>query len=927
MLISLRGQAQPPAKPRTDALGDPLPDGAVARLGTLRFKHVPAANTTIDTALFAPDGNRIVSLAASIGSIRLWNATSGEELPGPWSASNLRYTAVAFSPDGALLAAAINPAFRPNNLANEKGLQDTVVLYDVHGATQVKTLSGPPQLVHALGFADGGKTLVAAGDGIVRWWELATDKAQRSWKPFNEDQAKSGGSGGKTKTFTHCSLSPDARSLAIQVDWRENNKRPFIQRSMEANIDKEAIGFDLVKGEMCWRTAGKGARYEKSHFVFSTDGKRVAIAIGSGKVELRDTVTGKLIAHPLESRLADSKMLGGLALSSDGSVLAVAGKDGSVLLWNTKEAAAPREFAARIAQNGPGATACLHFSGDDKRLLVGVDADLQVYDVVTLREVRPWDGHRGWVDHVVFTSGGKKLLTGSAGRGVSGGDYFGPNGEIYYLVRSGGAGEFPPPEQATWDVATWKRLQLTSVRTPPWPNFGSASPDQSVYVGKAGDDRFGLYDMKSGQLIGRMLPPDKRLTVGVGFFSPRGTRFVRYASDNQGEESEHIYAVPSGKLVCRLPAAASSRNRGAILLMEPGDPGKNLAFSPDERLVAQCARGDGLIRIFDTETGKLRHSLGKKLEFDQGRPFLNDSHDVAFSFDGKFLASWSSLERVIRLWDVASGTELIQFLPDETRANTPGIPARQSRIRLTWSPDGRALAVGDYKVRLWELATLGVRRELPGHRDGPVRALAFAPDSQVLASASSDTTVLIWDTATTDRPISEKAPMNHSILEKHWWALAENDAGRAFAAIIDMVSAPHDSAAWIRERVKPADPLDPQRIEKLIGDLDDKQFKTRQTATAELLQMGDRVVPAIDKALATKPALETHLRLQDLRKRLISPVLKNEPLRVFRALEVLERMGTPEARDVLQMLADGAPGAMVTTQARAALERLRGRSS
>ncbi len=137
-----------------------------------------------------------------------------------------------------------------------------------------------------------------------------------------------------------------------------------------------------------------------------------------------------------------------------------------------------------------------------------------------------------------------------------------------------------------------------------------------------------------------------------------------------------------------------------------------------------------------------------------------------------------------------------------------------------------------------------------------------------------------------------------------------------------MAAAPDKSVAFIRERIQPASPVDPKRIVKLIGDLDATQFKVRQLATAELLQVGDRALPAIDKAIAAKPALETHLRLQDVRKRLASPVLKKDVLRAYRAIEVLERIATPDAREVLQTLAAGDTGALITTQARLALARL-----
>src|SRR5262245_29080753 len=74
-----------PPSPLTDALGDPLPPGAIARLGTLRFKHTPALDPTIDVAMFSPDGARIVSLVYGAASIRLWDAGTGKEIRGPWA--------------------------------------------------------------------------------------------------------------------------------------------------------------------------------------------------------------------------------------------------------------------------------------------------------------------------------------------------------------------------------------------------------------------------------------------------------------------------------------------------------------------------------------------------------------------------------------------------------------------------------------------------------------------------------------------------------------------------------------------------------------------------------------------------------------------------------------------------------------------------
>jgi len=127
--------------------------------------------------------------------------------------------------------------------------------------------------------------------------------------------------------------------------------------------------------------------------------------------------------------------------------------------------------------------------------------------------------------------------------------------------------------------------------------------------------------------------------------------------------------------------------------------------------------------------------------------------------------------------------------------------------------------------------------------------------------------------------------------------------------------------AWIKDRVKPAAPLDMKRVEELLTQLGDEQFNVRSKATKELLQIGERLVPVLAKTLAADPPLETKIRLEALRGRLTGMVLQGERLRAFRAVEVLEIIGTPEGRQVLQALADGAPGALVTTSAQAALKR------
>jgi hypothetical protein len=229
--------------------------------------------------------------------------------------------------------------------------------------------------------------------------------------------------------------------------------------------------------------------------------------------------------------------------------------------------------------------------------------------------------------------------------------------------------------------------------------------------------------------------------------------------------------------------------------------------------------------------------------------------------------------------------------------------------------------VGENNIQLWELATNRVRRKWTGHEESAIRALAYSPDGRFLASGSADTTVLIWDMSLSDRAAAVVSPQRWEPASL-WQALAEDDGPRAFAAIGGLAAAPEKSVPWIQQHLPPAAPIDPKRIEELIGQLEDNRFRVRQQATAELLRIGERVVPAIDRVLAGNPVLESRLRLQAVRARVTGLVLKAGRLQAYRAMEVLERIGTPEARQVLQALAGGSPGALATTQAQETLARL-----
>ena len=127
-------------------------------------------------------------------------------------------------------------------------------------------------------------------------------------------------------------------------------------------------------------------------------------------------------------------------------------------------------------------------------------------------------------------------------------------------------------------------------------------------------------------------------------------------------------------------------------------------------------------------------------------------------------------------------------------------------------------------------------------------------------------------------------------------------------AVLRLAAAPRQAVPFLNDRLKPAAPIDPQKLGRWIADLESDRFAVRQEASANLVKAGEQAVPALRKVLTSQPTIETRLRVEGLLDKLTGGTLTAEQLRLVRAAEALEKMGTPEARELLRTLAGGAPG-------------------
>jgi hypothetical protein len=162
-----------------------------------------------------------------------------------------------------------------------------------------------------------------------------------------------------------------------------------------------------------------------------------------------------------------------------------------------------------------------------------------------------------------------------------------------------------------------------------------------------------------------------------------------------------------------------------------------------------------------------------------------------------------------------------------------------------------------------------------------------------------------------------------SSLEAMWNDLAGADARRAYTAIWALTAKPDETVAFFQTHLKPAVPADRKLVEQFIRDLSDKRFAVRKKANADLDHLGELAADVVAEALKREDLpLEGRQRCEKLLASLQGPVTAPDKLRAIRAAETLEYIGTPAARRLLQRLADGAPAARLTEEARESLARL-----
>jgi RNA polymerase sigma factor (sigma-70 family) len=803
----------PSAGRTTDRQGDPLPPGAVARLGTIRLRHGGA----ITCFTFGPRGKYLAS-GGHDRTVAVWDAATGREwarLTGHQSGVE----AVAFSADGRLLASG---GGGPYNKGSEKQM---IRVWDLRTKKQLIGFGRPGTSVRRLVFSHDNKTLASAGDDRrVALWEVATGKILQTLSGMGNP--------------IRLALSPDARRAAL------------------AYADRTVTVWDLASGKEMSRL--KQPSSEVAALAFGPDGKLLAVAGADGGVRLWDAATGM----PWGRCPDVGRGVVDVAFLRDGKCLAAWGDATPPRLWDLA--------SGKLVGALPNGPALVAFAPDGERAATSrVGEALELWATPMGKALTNRRAHQAAISSVALCGDERAVVTYSANE---------------RLVRR-------------WDLA-------------------AGAPMGWLAVAAAGESVNGV-----------AVAPDGKLLAAAGHTWARqtGIQPVLYVADAttgrrrfvlKGHRSwlQTVAFSPDGKTLAsggdddRVLLWATATGKQILCLGGHRGPVGALAFSPDGRVLASVTNRtiEHCLRLWDPATGALLHRI------ERG---YCDTSSVAFSPDGRMVATGSG-EQPVSLWEVATGQKRFTF------AKQRGWWVRC----VAFSPDGKYIAVGvDRNAYLWDLLTGKEVRRFTGHR-GAVTSLVFGPNGKTLISGSDDTTALVWDVGgAVPRPRPLVNRLEASRAETLWANLASPDAARAYLAVRTLALTPSPAVAMLREHLRPVrlpDRREEVHIARWIAELDHDRYSVRQKAVRELERLGDTARPALLRALASRPSAEARRQLE----RLLGKRARAANVQQLRALEVLERAGTTEARRVLQALGQGAAGACLTQEARAALSRLAPRS-
>lgn len=580
---------------------------------------------------------------------------------------------VAYSRSGTLLA-----------VAGQSGMLD---LWQPRSHRLLRSIRASSRALGSLAMSANGTEVATGGvDGFVRIWNTTSGRLVRVLS-------------GHRGSVDALGFSQDGRYLI-------SGAADSTARVWDLTSGRTIHVIEGFKGSVRGVAIGPGNR-----FVVTADGL-------GGTTALWDTSSWRVIRSyrpPLHSQIPVD-----LALSPNGRLVATAGNDGNIRLWDFVANTKPRVLSGHI-----NAVAGVAFSPNGKLLASGgFDDTGRLWNVATGKQLRVYTGHRGIVYSVAFSPDGLTLAT-AADDGTT----------RLWAVTS--------ETRAVRRVLRPRKLGIAALAaiavSPDSKDVVAAGPDGVVHawVATTGREVWAAHAVGFGDTLRSLaFSPDGRFVLGGGeggvvLLDARDGKVVRrLTSDGSNcaafSADGASIAVDGGNSVPRVRIwdARSGALRRTLTAKPAYGELLCLAFSPDGKHLAAGSEG-GVVRLWDVSSGKVEREL---------RGPTAAVWDVAYTPDGSILAGAGGDKRGW-IWDARTGAVI-----RELKGHTAAV------FSLAISGDGTRVATAsdDLTARIWDLRTGATIRVLTGHTD-ILFDVAFPPDGTYVATTGGDAVVRLWD--------------------------------------------------------------------------------------------------------------------------------------------------------------------------------------
>lgn len=694
---SHKSLAQPGVQERVDFYGDPLPQGATARLGTTRLRH----GDMISELYFSDDGRQLITRSGQ--TLRFWETKTGK-LTRSIATGNM--TMLRLKSDTFAVLPTMEGEFRFWRSRDSADIPLPPQPKSAFGDAQTDVAADDRTTLSNLVASPGGRVLATGAAGgrdqprKVQLWRLIPGQRLKDLKPL--------------------AASWTTEGMIEWIGFAGDGSRVVMVSREAGDTDRSADEFDSAEGI-----------------------RRVTIGTVADGKQVGPFSVPKLMANGTSRAIT---------VSPNGQLLAIGAKAGDIILYDMNTA----KELFRLPVKAPSV---LVFSPDSKTLATGSrDEKVRIWNVESHELIHELSGHHSWVETLAFSPDGKMLASGGQDNMVhlwspeTGaeivdlqghafwvlGASFSPNGK-FALTSAGDA------TARVWNSQTGQSIRVHQAKHGQWVPSVIASPDGEHYA-IAETGQLVVRKFSTGEIAWKYDDASiEKVTLASLSYSSDGRVLAATGLDgivriwntgNAGDPVEVKYQRVAATIEDK-----TERLRLASVAVRPD--GKQLALVTQSRNSASS-----VVEIWDLESQKMIRKItpkrgnGNHLVYSpDGKSLLMAGHSTRRgSIDGRDISS-PRLDDSLILWDVATG--------DAVRRYDIGADNQQAWRGVTnavFAKDGETIITTERNgvVRVYQTDDSSPTAEFKAHAGTP-HALAVAHDgSGRFLTAGEDLVGMIW---------------------------------------------------------------------------------------------------------------------------------------------------------------------------------------